>query len=125
MRARSLLPVFALMLTGCPGDSTDPDAADFCMQWVNTSTRVVEFRAVDAAGTTLSTQIMQVPSLGGAFASPKIHLTGTQPITFSTTNGFSPITIRPSRGGNIVLIVEAHTVNAPLEHYEDTNGQCP
>jgi hypothetical protein len=125
MRARSLLPALALMLMGCPDDPTDADAADFCMQWVNTSIRVVEFRAVDATGKTLSTQIMQVPSLGGAFASPKVHLQGAQPITFSTTNGFQPITIRPSRGSNIVLIVEAHTVNAPLEHYEDTNGQCP
>jgi hypothetical protein len=122
MRIRWLLAGFTVALASC-SSSTDSDTADFCMQWVNTSTRVVQFHAVDARGDTLSTHIMMVPGIGDAFASPKLHLRGAHPITFSTTNGFLPITIRPTGGGK-VLIVEAHTVNSLLEHYED-NGTCP
>ena len=96
--------------------------ADFCMQWVNTSPRAVQFTAVDGLGSTLSTQTMMVPALGGAFASDKLHLRGGQPVTFSAPS-FQSVTFRPS-GGSKVLIVEAHTVGALLDHYED-NGTCP
>lgn len=114
--------IAAPVLNGCSAATEVGGVADFCMQWVNTSNRVVQFHAVDDVGDTLSVHILMVPSIGDAFASPKLHLRGAQPIRFSAA-GFSSISLRPS-GGSKVLIVEAHTVNGPLEHYED-NGSCP
>ncbi len=107
---------------GCSSATEVGGTADFCMQWVNTSNRVVQFRAIDDVGDTLSVQTLMVPNLGDSFASAKLHLRGAAPIRF-VASGFGTISLRPT-GGSKVLIVEAHTVNAPLEHYED-NGTCP
>lgn len=121
---RFLMAVFAASAgLGCSSSTeVGGDVSDFCMQWVNTSTRVVQFRAIDDTGDTLSVQTLMVPSIGDSFASAKLHLRGAAPIMF-VASGFGTISLRPS-GGSKVLIVEAHTVNAPLEHYED-NGTCP
>lgn len=122
-RQRHLMAILGLCSgIGCSSATEVGGVADFCMQWVNTSNRVVQFRAIDDVGDTLSVETLMVPSIGDAFASAKLHLRGAAPIRF-VANGFGTISLRPS-GGRKVLIVEAHTVNAPLEHYED-NGTCP
>jgi hypothetical protein len=122
MKHRWIVAIGALAMAGC-NSPTVGGVADFCMQWVNTSTRVVQFHAVDDVGDTLSVVTLMVPNIGDSFASAKLHLRGAGPIRFSTTNGFNPITLRPT-GGSKVLIVEASRVSTTLEHYED-NGTCP
>jgi hypothetical protein len=123
MRFRFLVVVGVAWLTSSCSDLTGQGPITFCMQWVNTSQYAVTFRAVDDVGDLLSTVTLNSPGIGDAFASDKIQLRGSAPITFSATENFAPVTFKPS-GGNKVLIVEASRVSTTLEHYED-NGTCP
>lgn len=109
----------ALLVGGCK----EQGSVTFCMQWVNTSTYNVVFRAKDNTGREISTESMNSPGIGDAFAAPVEMLTGDKPITFSTDANFGAITISPT-GGQQILLVEAGRTSSTLQYYEEP-GQCP